>query len=86
MLSMKVDPAIKSLNMLREYVERDTLEYLHRKLSLDCKSRKIVDKMVASSLKRMIRNPIIKLKQIDDEAKMYHYLDVINDLFDFEGE
>lgn len=86
MLSIKVDPAIKSLNMLREYVEKDTLEYLHRKLSLDCKSKKLIDKMVASSLKRMIRTPIIKLKAIEDEEQMHHYLDVLNDLFDFERE
>ncbi len=42
--------------------------------------------MVASSLKRMIRNPIMKLKEIDDEEKMHHYLDVLNDLFNLEGE
>jgi len=86
MVSTKVDPTIKSLNMLRVQVENDTLEYLHRKIELDNKQKKLVDKMVASSLKRMIRNPIMKLKEIDDEEKMHHYLDVLNDLFNLEGE
>lgn len=72
--------------MLRELVEKDTLEYLHRKLDLDCKARNLVDKMVSSSLKRIIRDPIIRLKEIDDENKMHHYLEVLNDLFDFNGE
>jgi len=86
MLSIKVDPMIESLNMLRDLVEKDTLEYIHRRLELDGKSRKLIDKMVASSLKRMIRDPIIRLKEIEDEEKMHHYLDVLNDLFNFHGE
>ncbi len=40
MLSIKVDPTIKSLNMLRVQVENDTLEYLHRKIELDNKTEK----------------------------------------------
>lgn len=86
MLSIKVDPMIESLNMLRELVEKDTLEYIHRRVDLDGKSRKLIDKMVGSSLKRMIRDPIIRLKAIEDEEKMHHYLDVLNDLFNFHGE
>lgn len=86
MLSTKVDPMIKSLNMLRVLVEADTLEYLHRKLDLKAKEKRIIDKMISSSLKRMIRNPIIKLKEMDDEVKMLHYLEVLKDLFGLDGE
>ena len=86
MLSTKVDPMIKSLNMLRVLVETDTLDYLHRKLNLKSKEKKIIDKMISSSLKRMIRNPIIKLKEMEDEEKMLHYLEVLKDLFGLDGE
>jgi len=86
MVSTKVDPAIRSLNKFREQVQADTLEYIHRRFDFDSKSKVILDKMITSALKRMVRQPIISLKEIECEDKMNHYLEVLNDLYNFEGE
>lgn len=80
---IKVDNAIKSLNEKRVVIENDTYDYLNRKLDLSCRERRIVEKMISSALKRMIREPIINLKEIDEEEKRSQYLSVIDDLFEF---
>lgn len=82
MKTIKVDPTIKSLNERCLDIEKDTLDYIYRKVSLSTKEKKIIDKMLSSALKRLIREPITKLKQIKDEGKRDEYIKIIEDLFD----
>lgn len=82
----KVDPVIKTLNEQCNKIENDTLEYLYRKLDLNSRDKKIVQKMVNSALKRILRKPIINLKKIEDQIMLEEYIEVIEDLFDFGME
>ena len=83
MKEIKFDPVIKSLNDRCKEIEEDTLEYINRKLQLDCREQKIIEKMVKSSLKRLIREPINNLKELKGQEKASDYIEIINKLFNF---
>ena len=51
-------------------------------MNLDAKERKLIDRMMESALKRLIREPIINLKQIDNKHKRDEYIKLIEELFD----
>lgn len=84
--SVKSDKLISSLNGYVETIEADTLDYLTSKMDLSCKNKMILEKMIKSSLKRVIRNPILKLKSIDDEEKRELYIEVLEDAFNIKME
>ncbi len=83
MHSVKADPAIVSLNALRRQIEEDTFDYLDRKLTMDSRDRRLMEKMISSALKRMIREPIMKLKSLKDEEEITQYTRFIEELFQF---
>lgn len=83
MHSVKADPAIVSLNALRMKIELDTFDYLNRKLEMDHRDRRLMEKMISSALKRLIRDPIVKLKSLKDEDEIAQYTRVIEELFQF---
>lgn len=80
--TIKIDPTIQSLNDKCLEIREDTLDYVYRKLDLNCKEKKIIDKMLTSALKRLIREPIINLKQIKDSGKQEEYIKIVEELFD----
>lgn len=82
--TIKIDPTIQSLNDRCRDIREDTLEYIYRKIDLNCKEKKIIDKMLTSALKRLIREPIINLKQIKDTGKQEEYIKIVEDLFDLQ--
>ncbi|WP_026894564.1 glutamyl-tRNA reductase [Clostridiisalibacter paucivorans] len=82
MNSIKVDPVIKGINNMCREVESDTLDYINRKIELNCREKKIVEKMLSSALKRVVRNPVLKLKEEKDEQKVENYMEMLDDLFD----
>jgi glutamyl-tRNA reductase len=84
--SSKVDPVIKSLKEKCEIIEADTLAYISRRIELDKRDAKIIEKMLESALKRLLREPILKLKAIEDNSKRELYIDVLEDLFDINFE
>jgi glutamyl-tRNA reductase len=79
--TIKVDPIIEELNNFRVTVERDTLEYLQRRLMLDCRDKKVLNKIISSSLKRMVRNPILKLKSLN-AGEIDDYIDAVKGLYE----
>lgn len=79
--SSSVDPVIKSLKEKCCIIEADTLDYLYRKLDLNMRDKKIVEKMLSSALKRLIREPILRLKEMDEDSKRSEYARVLNELF-----
>lgn len=81
---LSVDPVIKSLKEKCEVIQQDTLEYLDRKLELDNRDKKIIEKMLNSSLKRLIREPILRLKEIENHEKRAQYAEVLEDLFEIK--
>lgn len=80
--SIKIDPTIESLNDKCLEIREDTLDYIYRKTNLDNRDKKIIDKMLTSALKRLIREPIINLKQIKDKGKREEYIKLIEELFE----
>ena len=80
--SSKIDPTIESLNDKCLEIREDTLEYIYRKTNLDNRDKKIIDKMLTSALKRLIREPIINLKQTKDKGKREEYIKLVEELFE----
>lgn len=80
--SIQIDSTIQSLNDKCIEIREDTLDYIFRKIDVSAKDQKIIDKMVTSALKRLIREPIINLKQVKDKGKREGYIKVIEELFD----
>ncbi len=80
MKKTKIDPVIKDLKEKCEEIERDTLEYIFRKSNIELSDQKIVQKMLNSALKRVIRDPIIKLKELEDDERE-NYMEVVKELF-----
>jgi glutamyl-tRNA reductase len=62
--AVKLDEAIKDLNLMIQEIETDTLTYLHQKLDLSHKERLLVDKALHSALKRTIRTPLHNIKRM----------------------
>ena len=77
-----IDPTIQSLNSKCIEIKEDTLEYIFRKIDLNQREQKIIDKMLGSALKRVIREPIINLKQVKNKGPREEYIKVIADLFE----
>ena len=75
-----IDPTIQSLNSKCIEIKEDTLEYIFRKIDLNQREQKIIDKMLGSALKRVIREPIINLKQVKNKGQREEYIKVIEDL------
>lgn len=80
--STEIDPTIESLNDKCLEIREDTLDYIFRKLDLDNREKKIIDKMMTSALKRLIREPIINLKQTKDKGKREEYIKLVEELFE----
>jgi len=80
--SCTIHSTIGSLNSRCESIKKDTLDYIFRKIELDTKDKKIIDKILSSALKRMIREPIINLKNIEDDEKRKEIVDIIQKLFE----
>ena len=77
-----IDPTIKSLNERCYEIREDTLDYIYRKVNLNSKDKKLIDKMIASALKRLVREPILNLKQVKDKGKREEYIKLIEELFE----
>lgn len=80
--SADIDPTIQSLNEKCYDIRKDTLDYIFKKVNLDSKDKKIIDKMIESSLKRLIREPILNLKQVKDKGRREEYIKLIEELFE----
>lgn len=79
---IKVDPTLGSLNQRCQEIHKDSMHYIENKLDLTPREYKIIDKMMMSALKRLIREPVKALKDMDDEGKQETYRKVIEELFE----
>ncbi|MEG2700507.1 MAG: glutamyl-tRNA reductase, partial [Hungatella sp.] len=64
-------------------VSEDTYTLLERKLELNEHEKSVLKKVLKASMKRLMRDPIISLKQVDTE-KQEQYHEVVRDLFGLE--
>lgn len=79
---IKIDPTIQSLNEKCQEIHRDSMHYIENKLDLTSREHKIIDKMMMASLKRLIREPVKALKEMDDTTKQEAYMSMLQELFD----
>lgn len=79
--NMKVDPVIKSINNKCNDIAEETLLFLNSKLNLDSKEQKLLEKMMTSALKKVVREPILNLKGIEDAKEQEKILEIFNMLF-----
>ena len=84
MNTIGVDLAIQSLNERCYQIQHDTMHCISNKVALSCKDKSFIEKMIASSLKRLIREPIQHLKEIDDVNKQLEYKKMMQELFGLE--
>lgn len=82
--SIKIDPVLESINKKCQHIKEDSLSYIYRKTNLTHKDKKIIDKMVESSMKRLLREAILNLKGTREEEKLNGYVEVLNELFEFK--
>ena len=81
-----VDKTIASLQQRCTEIVEDSYAYLNRKLDLSTRDQKIVKKILKASLKRLIREPILELKQTESKEQQEQYKKVLQDLFQFDTE
>lgn len=84
MLTSRVDPVINKLAQKREKISEDTLDILNKKIRMDEKEKALLEKMLQSALKRMVREPIINLKKVEDSGEQDNMISVMENLFDFK--
>lgn len=82
----RVDPAIESLQSRCKQVEQDTFDMLDAKLSLNDHEKRAVRKILHAGLKRLIREPILALKDLEDELEQNKYGEVVCALFSEKEE
>lgn len=81
--SLKADKVLESMYIKCNNIKEDTVSYIYRKTNLSVKDKKIIDKMIESSLKRLMREAVITLKDTREEKKLNEYVKVLNELFGF---
>jgi len=76
-----VDATIKSLNHRCEEIKEDAVAFLEKKLTLTAKEKQLIDSVTAFALKRLIREPILHLKQTEDSGQREIYIEMTEKLF-----
>lgn len=82
--STGVDATIESLQQKCDEIVSDSYEYLNRKLDLSPREQKIVKKILKASLRRLLREPILEMKQVESKEQQDEYQKVVRQLFQIE--
>ena len=62
----------------------DSYSYLNRKLDLTIREQKILKKILKASLHRLLREPILEMKQLESKEQQEEYQKVVRQLFQLE--
>ena len=58
---------------------------MNRKMDLSNREQVLVQKTLHAALRRLLREPILTLKKLDDKAKQEQYMEVMQELFRLDG-
>lgn len=83
--SSRVDSTIEPLQKRCQEIEEDCFSYLNRKMELSNREQVLVQKTLHAALRRLLREPILQLKQLEDEKKQEQYMEVVEELFRLNG-
>lgn len=76
-----VDATIESMQQRCEEIVEDSFSYLNRKLELNQREQKILKKILKASLHRLVREPILELKQARTKEQQETYERTLQELF-----
>jgi glutamyl-tRNA reductase len=79
-----VDSTIESLQQRCGEIVEDSYAYLNRKLDLNARDQKLLKKILKASLHRLLREPILELKQTQSKEQQEEYERVLRELFQIE--
>ncbi len=77
-----VDPILQTVNERCEQIAADTLNYIFRKTNLSYGEKVKVQKIVESSLKKVMKEPLLSLKSLDDSEDKAVAIRVLEELFE----
>ncbi|WP_242846172.1 hypothetical protein [Clostridium novyi] len=83
MKSLKVDNTIKDLNNRCRDIKDEYLGYITKKIDLNERDKEILEKMLFGALKKVVKEPILNLKELKDEDEINKYIKSVNELFKF---
>ncbi|MCL1989620.1 MAG: glutamyl-tRNA reductase [Defluviitaleaceae bacterium] len=78
---IEVDATIAALNEKCDVIKDASIDFLAKKMALTEKEEKLMNSVMQSALKRLIREPILNLKQLTDEQEQKTYIQVTKNLF-----
>lgn len=82
----KVDDLLGSWNQTISEIKGNTMDILERKLQNQGDSdMAYIEKLVESSLKKMIRTPLENLKQMENPQKREQYIQMLKELYGYEN-
>ncbi|NLY21263.1 MAG: glutamyl-tRNA reductase [Tissierellia bacterium] len=82
MANTTVDPILKNVNERCDDIAKDTLNYIYRKTSLSHGEKMKIKKIVESSLKKVMKEPLLALKNMDDSNEKNIAIKVLEELFE----
>ncbi len=77
----RVDATIESLQQKCDLIVEDSYSYLNRKMDLGVREQKLLRKILKASLHRLLREPILELKQLESKERQEEYQKVVEELF-----
>lgn len=83
MKSLRVDNTIKDLNNRCKDIKDEYLGYITKKIQLSERDKEILEKMLFGALKKVVKDPILNLKELKDEEEINKYIESVNKLFKF---
>ncbi|WP_085828937.1 glutamyl-tRNA reductase [Clostridium massiliodielmoense] len=83
MKSLKVDNTIRDLNNRCSDIKDEYLGYITKKIDLNERDKEILEKMLFGALKKVVKEPILNLKELKDEDEINKCIKSVNELFKF---
>ncbi len=77
-----MDQILQTVNERCEQIAADTLHYIFRKTNLSYGEKVKVQKIVESSLKKVMKEPLLSLKSLDDSEDKAVAIRVLEELFE----
>ena len=83
---LEINPLVTGLAERCEQIEKDTLESLYKKIDLAEADKVILEKMLGVALKKVVREPIAKLRSTTDPDQRELYKYTVRELFGLQEE
>lgn len=79
--SLRMDPIIWGLNAKCERIEHHTMSQINKKLNLSEEEQEVIQKYLIGALRKVVREPIVRLRETEDHDERMVYAEVAEKLF-----